>query len=181
MMCSTVHPLAHYMGRSCSIAATLCSMTHSTMLSTPTSTTLRFKRISNLADLPRYQTEHSAGMDLHAALSEPATINPGETRLIACGFAMAVPVGYEAQVRPRSGLASKHGISMPNAPGTIDADYRGEVKVPLINLGRQPFVIEPNMRIAQMVIAPVAHCSLEEVDELDQTARGEGGFGSTGA
>jgi dUTP pyrophosphatase len=141
---------------------------------------LRFKRLSNLADLPSYQTEHAAGMDLHAALREPILIGPGEIKLIPCGFAMAVPVGYEAQVRPRSGLASKHGISMPNAPGTIDADYRGEVKVPLINHGKQPFAVEPNMRIAQMVVAPVAHCEVEEVDELDETVRGAGGFGSTG-
>ena len=119
-------------------------------------------------------------MDLHAAISESVTIAPGEIRMIPCGFAMAVPVGFEAQVRPRSGLASKHGISMPNAPGTIDADYRGEVKVPLINLGKQPFMVERNMRIAQMVIAPVARCDVGVVDELDETARGAGGFGSTG-
>jgi dUTP pyrophosphatase len=119
-------------------------------------------------------------MDLHAAISEPVTIAPGEIRMIPCGFAMAVPLGFEAQVRPRSGLASKHGISLPNAPGTIDADYRGEVKVPLINHGREPFVIERNMRIAQMVVAPVAHCDIEEVGELDETVRGAGGFGSTG-
>ena len=119
-------------------------------------------------------------MDLHAALSHPVVIEAGEIKLIPCGFAMAVPVGYEAQVRPRSGLASKHGISMPNAPGTIDADYRGELKVPLINHGKQAFTVEPNMRIAQMVIAPVARCEVEAVDELDETVRGGGGFGSTG-
>jgi dUTP pyrophosphatase len=141
---------------------------------------LRIKRLSTLADLPKYQSVHAAGMDLHAAISESMTIAPGEIRLIACGFAMAVPHGYEAQVRPRSGLASKHGISMPNTPGTIDADYRGEVKVPLINLGQHPFVIEPNMRIAQMVIAPVARCDVDVVEELDETVRGGGGFGSTG-
>lgn len=141
---------------------------------------LRIKRLSELADLPRYQSDHAAGLDLHAAIDKAVVIPPGEIRMVACGFAVAVPVGYEAQVRPRSGLASKHGISMPNAPGTIDADYRGEVKVPLINLGRQPFVVEPNMRIAQMVIAPVARCDIEEVDELDETVRGAGGFGSTG-
>jgi dUTP pyrophosphatase len=143
-------------------------------------TTIRFKRLSDLADLPRYQTAHSAGMDLHAALDQPVSLAPGEIRLIPCGFAMAVPVGFEAQVRPRSGLASRYGISMPNAPGTIDADYRGEVKVPLINLGREAFTIERNMRIAQMVIAPIAHCRTIEVDDLDSTSRGEGGFGSTG-
>jgi dUTP pyrophosphatase len=141
---------------------------------------LQLKRLSNLADLPRYQTEHAAGMDLHAAISESVTIEPGAIRMIPCGFALAVPVGFEAQVRPRSGLASRHGISMPNAPGTIDADYRGEVTVPLINLGRTPFTVDPNMRIAQMVIAAVAHCAVEEVEELDETVRGAGGFGSTG-
>jgi dUTP pyrophosphatase len=142
---------------------------------------LRLKRLSNLADLPRYQSGHAAGMDLHAAISEPVTLPPGEIRLIPCGFAMAVPPGYEAQVRPRSGLASKHGVSMPNTPGTIDADYRGEVKVPLINLGREPFTVERNMRIAQMVVAPVMRCEIEIVEELDATLRGAGGFGSTGA
>jgi len=147
----------------------------------PALPTLQLKRLNDLADLPRYQTEHAAGMDLHAALSEPVTIRPGEIRMIPCGFAMAVPVGFEAQVRPRSGLASKHGISMPNTPGTIDADYRGEVIVPLINLGREPFTIERNMRIAQMVVSPVAHCTIETVDELGETVRGAGGFGSTGS
>lgn len=142
---------------------------------------LRFKRISPLAELPQYQTDHAAGLDLHAALAEPVSLAPGAIQLVPCGFAMAVPHGYEAQVRPRSGLATKHGISMPNAPGTIDSDYRGEVKVPLINLGRDVFTIEPGMRIAQMVIAPVMHCQLEVVGDLDATARGEGGFGSTGA
>jgi dUTP pyrophosphatase len=144
------------------------------------SLTLQFRRLSPLAVLPQYQTEHAAGLDLHAAIAEELWIAPGEIRLIACGFAMAVPAGYEAQVRPRSGIASRFGISMPNAPGTIDADYRGEVKVPLINLGREPFQVEPGMRIAQMVIAPVARCEIEEVEELDETVRNAGGFGSTG-
>jgi dUTP pyrophosphatase len=141
---------------------------------------LRIKRLSDFVDLPRYQSGHAAGLDLHAAVVAPLTLAPGEIRMVPCGFAIAVPVGYEAQVRPRSGLASKHGISMPNAPGTIDADYRGEVKVPLINHGKSPFIVEPNMRIAQMVIAPVMHCDIEEVDELDETVRGAAGFGSTG-
>lgn len=141
---------------------------------------LRIRRLTGLAELPRYHSERAAGMDLCAAIAAAITIEPGEIHLVPCGFAMAVPAGYEAQVRPRSGLASKHGISMPNAPGTIDADYRGEVKVPLINLGREPFTIEPRMRIAQMVIAPIAHCRIEEVDELDETVRGANGFGSTG-
>lgn len=100
--------------------------------------------------------------------------------MVPCGFAMAVPHGYEGSVRPRSGLATKHGISMPNAPGTVDSDYRGEMMVPLINLGRAAFTVEHGMRIAQMVIAPVARATVREVDELDGTARGTGGFGSTG-
>ena len=119
-------------------------------------------------------------MDLAACLAAPATLEPGDIRLIPCGFAMALPDGFEAQVRPRSGLATKFGVSIPNAPGTIDADYRGEVKVSLINLGRAPFVVEPGMRIAQMVIAPVARAIVREAASLDDTARGGGGFGSTG-
>ena len=130
--------------------------------------------------LPDYQSEHAAGMDLHAAVKEPVTIPPGEIRLIPCGFAMAVPIGFEAQVRPRSGLATKFGISMPNAPGTIDADYRGEVMVPLINHGSHPFEVTRSMRIAQMIIKPVPRTQWQEVDELPATERGEGGFGHTG-
>ena len=150
-------------------------------MTTTLSTELRIARLSPLATLPAYQTDHAAGLDLHAALAEPVVLGPGDIRLVPCGFAMAVPPGYEAQVRPRSGLALRHGVSMPNAPGTIDADYRGEVQVPLINLGREPFVVEPGSRIAQMIIAPVARCVVEEVDELDETGRGTGGFGSTGS
>jgi len=142
---------------------------------------LRLQRLSPLAIVPSYQSEHAAGLDLHAAVSSPIELNPGDIRLIPCGFAIAVAVGYEAQIRPRSGLATKFGISIPNAPGTIDADYRGEVKVALINLGRVPFTIEPAMRIAQMVIAPVARCAVIEVEALDATVRGAAGFGSTGA
>ncbi len=108
------------------------------------------------------------------------TLAPGDIALIPCGFAMAIPHGFEGSVRPRSGLATKHGISMPNAPGTVDSDYRGEMKVPLINLGREAFVVEHGMRVAQMVIAPVARATVREVTELDGTARGAGGFGSTG-
>ncbi len=141
---------------------------------------LRINRLNSLAELPDYQSDHAAGMDLHAALSEPVTIESGEIRLIPCGFAMALPEGYEAQIRPRSGLACKHGISVPNAPGTIDADYRGEVKVALINHGQTPFTVEPKMRIAQMVVAEVARCEIQDVEELDATVRGAGGFGSTG-
>ncbi|MEM8495822.1 MAG: dUTP diphosphatase [Planctomycetota bacterium] len=130
--------------------------------------------------LPRYQTDHAAGMDIHACLAGPVTLAPSEIAMIPAGFAMAVPVGYEAQVRPRSGLATKHGVTLPNAPGTIDADYRGEVKVPLINLGPAPVIIEPDMRIAQMLIAPVPRVAWQEVDELPETQRGKGGFGHTG-
>jgi dUTP pyrophosphatase len=108
------------------------------------------------------------------------TLAPGDIALVPCGFAMAIPHGYEGSVRPRSGLATKHGISMPNAPGTVDSDYRGEMMVPLVNLGRAAFTVEHGMRIAQMVIAPVARATVLEVAELDGTARGAGGFGSTG-
>lgn len=132
--------------------------------------------------LPGYQSEHAAGMDLCAAVDEgePVTIPPGEVRLIPTGFSMAVPIGYEAQVRPRSGLAVKHAISMPNTPGTIDADYRGEVKVPLINHGIEPLAVERGMRIAQLLIKPVPRTVWEEVEALPETARGPGGFGHTG-
>jgi len=125
-------------------------------------------------------SEHAAGMDVCAACTEDVRIAPGEIRLIPCGFYMAVPVGYEAQMRPRSGLAVRHGIILPNSPGTIDADYRGEVCVILGNMGREPFVVSRGMRIAQMVIAPVTQCGLQCVEVLDETTRGVGGFGHTG-
>jgi len=125
-------------------------------------------------------TAQSAGFDLAAAVAAATVIQPGEIRLIPCGFAMALPPGYEAQVRPRSGLASKHGITMINAPGTIDADYRGEVQVPLINHGNAPFTIERGMRIAKMLIAPVPQVELIEATELPPTPCGAGGFGHTG-
>ena len=130
--------------------------------------------------LPRYMSEHAAGMDVCAACTEPVELAPGQICLVPCGFAMAVPPGYEAQMRPRSGLARKHGVVLPNSPGTIDADYRGEVGVILGNIGPAPVTIERGMRIAQMVIAPVCRADLEEVNELDATDRGDGGFGSTG-
>jgi dUTP pyrophosphatase len=132
--------------------------------------------------LPAYHSEHAAGMDLCAAVAagDRLTIEPGDIVLVPCGFRMAVPVGYEAQVRPRSGLAVKHGLSMPNTPGTIDADYRGEVKVPLLNHGREAFVVERGMRIAQMLIKPVPRTRWVEVTDLPPTPRGEGGFGHTG-
>jgi dUTP pyrophosphatase len=125
-------------------------------------------------------TAQSAGFDLPAAVAEATVLQPGEIRLIPCGFAMAVPKGYEAQVRPRSGLASKHGITMINTPGTIDSDYRGEVQVPLINLGRLAFTVERGMRIAQMLITALPAVQMLEVEELDETSRGQGGFGHTG-
>jgi dUTP pyrophosphatase len=141
---------------------------------------LLIERIDPDVPLPSYQTEHAAGMDLHAATKQNIELEPGDIRLIPCGFKMAIPEGFEAQVRPRSGLAVKAGISMPNAPGTIDADYRGEVCVPLINLGRYRFTVEPHMRIAQMVIAPVMRAQLIQTTSLPQTQRATGGFGSTG-
>jgi dUTP pyrophosphatase len=119
-------------------------------------------------------------MDLHACVDAPLSVLPGCIVLVPTGWALAIPPGWEGQVRPRSGLATKHGVTVPNAPGTIDSDYRGELKVAIINLGRDPFTIAPAMRIAQLVIAPVARASLVEVATLDETERGAGGFGSTG-
>lgn len=128
--------------------------------------------------LPAYETAGAAGLDLRAA--EAACLKPGARGLIATGIAIALPGGYEAQVRPRSGLAVKHGVTVLNAPGTIDADYRGEVKVPLINLGEMDFVINRGDRIAQLVVAPVSRIQWSQVSLLDETARGSGGFGSSG-
>lgn len=142
---------------------------------------IRFKRLSPRATVPAYQSLGAAGLDLYAANDTPITLAPGDIQLVPCGFAVEIPLGFEAQVRPRSGLATRHGISMPNTPGTIDADYRGEVQVPLINMGRSSFTVEPGMRIAQMVIAPVARAQVVETEDLATTARGSGGFGSTGA
>ncbi|RMH29281.1 MAG: dUTP diphosphatase [Planctomycetota bacterium] len=148
--------------------------------SSPPRPVLRVRRLDPGATLPAYHSDHAAGLDLAACLAAPVTVEPGAIHLIGCGFAMALPEGYEAQVRPRSGLAVRFGVTIPNAPGTIDADYRGEVKVALINLGAEPFTVEPGMRIAQMVVAPVARAAVVEADSLDETARGPGGFGSTG-
>ena len=131
--------------------------------------------------LPQRMSDHAAGYDVAAALDEPLTLGPGERQLVPAGFAIAVPPGYEAQIRPRSGLAIKHGIGTLNAPGTIDADYRGEVKVIMVNHGREPYVVEPGSRIAQMVITAVPSTALTVVDDLSETNRGTGGFGSTGA
>ncbi len=130
--------------------------------------------------LPSYATSHSAGMDLCAAVETPVTMRPGETVLIPTGFVIALPEGYEAQVRPRSGLALKHQITILNAPGTIDADYRGEVKVILSNFGKQDFIVNRGDRIAQMVVAPYTRARWEEKGDLTETTRGAGGFGHTG-
>ncbi len=144
---------------------------------------LRIKRLDPRAALPEYRSAQAAGLDLAACLPADRpelVLEPGRIVLVPIGFAMAIPAGFEAQVRPRSGLSAKFGVTLPNAPGTIDSDYRGEVLVPLVNLGREPFVVTHRMRIAQMVIAPVARARVQEVAELDATERGEGGFGSTG-
>jgi dUTP pyrophosphatase len=130
--------------------------------------------------LPQVRTASSAGMDLAAAVDAPVTMAPGKRALIPTGFAIALPEGYEGQVRPRSGLAVNHGVTVLNAPGTIDADYRGEVKVPLINHGEEPFTVTRGMRIAQLVVAPVSAVDLTEADALPDSPRGAGGFGSTG-
>ncbi len=130
--------------------------------------------------LPRYMSPNAAGMDLYAAVKEDATLKPGEIKLIPTGITIALPPGFEAQIRPRSGLAIKHGISIPNTPGTIDADYRGEVRIILINLGENPFIVKRGDRIAQMIINKVYQAHLELSTELSSTERNEGGFGHTG-
>ncbi len=132
--------------------------------------------------LPDYQSALAAGVDLQAAVAAeaPLVLAPGQRALVPTGIAIALPTGSEAQVRPRSGLAARHGVTVLNAPGTIDADYRGEIKVVMINLGDEPFTIVRGMRIAQLVVAPVLHASLRETSALEDTARGDGGFGSTG-
>lgn len=143
---------------------------------------IKIKRVAGCEDLPlpKKMTQHSAGFDLAAAVAGPLRLEVGQIALVPCGFSMAIPAGYEAQIRPRSGLASKHGVTLINTPGTIDADYRGEVRCPVVNLGSEAFVIERGMRIAQMLIAPVPQVELIEAEELDETARGTGGFGHTG-
>jgi len=150
----------------------------------PHNVTIEVKRLPHGKDLPlpKYETEDSAGMDLYAALTEGKSITLGalERTMIPTGLALALPPRYEAQVRPRSGLAAKNGVTVLNTPGTIDADYRGEVKVILVNLSNEPFTIERGMRVAQMIIAPVTQGTWTEVDVLGETERGEGGFGSTG-
>lgn len=146
------------------------------------SVTVSITRLPHGSDLPlpAYATGQSAGMDLMAAIGDTLVLGPLERQLVPTGIAIALPAGYEAQIRPRSGLAFKHGISIVNSPGTIDADYRGEVKVLLVNLSDEPFTVERGMRIAQMVVAPFAQAKWDEVAALDDTARGAGGFGSTG-
>jgi len=130
--------------------------------------------------LPEYETPQSAGMDVGAAIGEPVEIHPGDILLLPTGFGVALPAGYELQVRPRSGLAVKHGITVINAPGTIDADYRGEVKVGLVNLGKTTYVVHRGDRIAQLILSPVCRMVLQSVGQLDATRRGAGGFGHTG-
>jgi dUTP pyrophosphatase len=138
------------------------------------------KKLRPDAVVPRYMTEHAAGLDLCAAIDAPVALAPGDRAAIDTGLALELPAGYEGQVRPRSGLALHQGVTIVNAPGTIDADYRGPVKVIVINHGREPVRIAPGDRIAQLVIAPVVRAQLEVVDELSSTTRGDGGFGSTG-
>jgi dUTP pyrophosphatase len=137
-------------------------------------------KLNERAVLPHYQTAGSAAADLSACLVEPVTLAPGERRIIPTGLAMAIPAGYEAQIRARSGLSAKHGICMANGIGTIDSDYRGEVGVILINLGQDSFTVEPGMRIAQMAVVRCEQATWRETDTLDATERGEGGYGSTG-
>lgn len=143
-------------------------------------TKILIKRLSKHIPLPRYETEGSSGMDLAANIEKMIEIKPGKSSIIPTGIALSIPNNYEIQIRPRSGLAAKNQISVLNTPGTIDADYRGELKVILINLGEKIFRVENGLRIAQMVLCPIIKATLEEVNELEKTKRGSGGFGSTG-
>ena len=143
-------------------------------------TKILIKRLSKDVNLPKYETSGSSGMDLSANIEGKIEIKPGDTAVIPTGISISIPDGLEIQIRPRSGLAAKSKISVLNTPGTIDADYRGEIKVILINLGKESFIIEKGLRIAQMVICPMVQAKLVEVDDLNQTKRGKGGFGSTG-
>lgn len=131
-------------------------------------------------NLPSYATAQAAGVDLEAAIDTPIILKPGERALVPTGLCIALPDGFEAQIRPRSGLAAKNGVTVLNSPGTIDADYRGEIKIILVNLGQETFTIERGMRVAQMIVAPYTQVSWQKVESLDETARGAGGFGSTG-
>ena len=144
-------------------------------------TKILIKRLSKEVSLPKYETSGSSGMDLAANIDANFNIDPGKTAIIPTGLALSIPKGFEVQIRPRSGLAAKQKISVLNTPGTIDADYRGEIKVILINLGQESFKVEKGLRIAQMVVCPIVQAQLKEVDDLNETERGKGGFGSTGA
>ena len=143
-------------------------------------TEILIKRLSNYINLPRYETEGSSGMDLSANINSNIVIEPGDSTIIPTGISVSIPKNFEIQIRPRSGLAAKNQISVLNTPGTIDADYRGEIKVILINLGKKKFVVEKGSRIAQMVLCPIAKAKIREVENLEKTDRGSGGFGSTG-
>ena len=143
-------------------------------------TKILIKRLSKEVSLPKYETSGSSGMDLAANINANIDIDPGKTAIIPTGLALSIPKGFEVQIRPRSGLAAKQKISVLNTPGTIDADYRGEIKVILINLGQETFKVEKGLRIAQMVVCPVMQAQLKEVEDLNETERGKGGFGSTG-
>ena len=144
-------------------------------------TKILIKRLSKEVPLPKYETNGSSGMDLAANINANIDIDPGKTAIIPTGLALSIPKGFEVQIRPRSGLAAKQKISVLNTPGTIDADYRGEIKVILINLGQDSFKVEKGLRIAQMVVCPIVQAQLKEVDDLSETDRGKGGFGSTGS
>ena len=143
-------------------------------------TKILIKRLSKEVSLPKYETNGSSGMDLAADVDANINIDPGKTAIIPTGLALSIPKGFEVQIRPRSGLAAKQKISVLNTPGTIDADYRGEIKVILINLGQETFIVEKGLRIAQMVVCPIVQAQLKEVDDLSETERGKGGFGSSG-
>ena len=144
-------------------------------------TEILIKRLSKNINLPKYETDGSSGMDLAANIEKKIIIEPGKTSIIPTGISVSLPKNFEIQIRPRSGLAAKNQISVINTPGTIDADYRGEIKVILINLGSKAFIVEKGARVAQMVLCPVIKAKLKEVDNLEQTIRGSGGFGSTGS
>ena len=143
-------------------------------------TEILIKRLSKTVSMPKYETTGSSGMDLAADIDEKIEIKPGETQIIPTGLSVSIPQEFEIQIRPRSGLAAKHQLSVLNTPGTIDADYRGEIKVILINLGKKSFIVEKGLRIAQMVLCPLIKAKIKEVETLDGTTRGSGGFGSTG-
>jgi len=148
----------------------------------PTELRLQIRRLpsSDGLPLPAYMTEGAAGMDLSAAITSDLVVEAGDVALVPTGLELAIPDGYEGQIRPRSGLAVKHSLGIPNSPATIDADYRGEIRVPLINLGRQPFTVVRGMRIAQLIVAPVVRVAWEEVVELPPSVRAKGGFGHSG-